>query len=85
MSKYVKIDDIMQYPIRKDHYDRENGDENFIFGIESVMEYIEQLPTVELIRCRECAKYDEDRCYCDLWKAKNQPNDGHCHFAEGKR
>lgn len=49
MSKYVKIDDIMQYPIRKDHYDRENGDENFIFGIESVMEYIEQLPTVELI------------------------------------
>ena len=39
----------------------------------------------ELVRCRDCANYDDNRCYCNVWKAKNQPSDGFCHFAEGKR
>lgn len=39
--------DLMKYPIRLDHYDKENGNEHFVFGIESVLEYAEYLPTIE--------------------------------------
>lgn len=48
MTQYVKMDDIMQFPIRRDHYDRANGDGHFINGIETVMEYIEQLPKINV-------------------------------------
>ena len=33
--------------IRADHYDREHGNKHFIAGIESVMEYVECLPSAE--------------------------------------
>lgn len=39
----------------------------------------------ELVRCRDCANYDDNKNYCNVWQAKNQPNDGFCHFAERKR
>lgn len=39
--------DLMKYPIRLDHYDKENGNEHFVFGVESVLEYAEYLPTIE--------------------------------------
>lgn len=48
MTKYVELKRILEYPIRRDYYDRENGNEHFINGIESVMEYIEMLPTIEV-------------------------------------
>lgn len=47
----------MQFPIRRDHYDRENGNEHFINGIESVLEYAENLPAADVapvVRCKEC-------------------------------
>jgi len=48
MKEYVKIDDIMQFPIRRYNYDRVNGDGHYINGIETVMEYIEQLPRINV-------------------------------------
>lgn len=39
---------LKQYPIRRNHYDKKNGNEHFINGIESVMEYAECLPTVQI-------------------------------------
>lgn len=47
----------MQFPIRRDHYDRENGNEHFINGIESVLEYAENLPAADVapvVRCKKC-------------------------------
>lgn len=38
----------MQFPIRRDHYDRENGNEHFINGIETVLEYAENLPAADV-------------------------------------
>lgn len=38
---------IMKYPIRMDHYDEENGNLDFILGIESVLEWVESLPTAD--------------------------------------
>ena len=34
------------FPIRCDRYDREHGDEHFINGIETVIEYVEYMPTI---------------------------------------
>lgn len=44
MDKYIKREEIMKFPIRKDHCDKEHANEHFIFGIESVLEYVENLP-----------------------------------------
>jgi hypothetical protein len=45
---YIKLEDLQKFPIRKDHYDREHGNEHFIYGVESVLEYAEYLPTYNL-------------------------------------
>jgi len=42
-EEYIKLSDIEKFPIRKNHYDRENGNIHFISGIETVMEYIDTL------------------------------------------
>ena len=45
---YLCLDDIQKFPIRRDHYDRVNGDSAFISGIETVMEYIDKLPRYKI-------------------------------------
>ena len=47
MSDLIRRQDVLAYPIREDHYDREHGNKHFIAGIESVMEYVECLPSAE--------------------------------------
>lgn len=57
MAEYIKKSDVLAYPIRRDNYDKVNGNEHFINGVESVMEYVEGLPAadvVPVVRCREC-------------------------------
>ena len=41
--------ELMKYPIRIDHYDKEHGNEHFVLGIESVLEFAEQLPTIDAV------------------------------------
>ena len=48
MAKYIKLEDLMQFPIRLDHYDKEHGSKDFIYGIETVLEYAENLPATEI-------------------------------------
>lgn len=45
--RLIDADALMKYPIRINHYDKENGNEDFVLGIESVLEYADNLPTVE--------------------------------------
>lgn len=62
MDEYVKRAAIMEFPIRKDHCDKERANEHFIFGIESVLEYVENLPAADVapvVRCKDC-KYWQD-------------------------
>jgi len=47
--KLIRLDDLMKFPIRIDNYDKENGNEHFVLGIESVLEYAENLPTVDAV------------------------------------
>lgn len=63
MSDLISRADLMQFPIRIDHYDKENGNEHFVLGIESVLEFAEYLPAidaVEVVRCGVCL-YWQDR------------------------
>ncbi len=47
MAEYIERGALMQF-IRRDHYDRENGNEHFINGIETVLEYAENLPAADV-------------------------------------
>ena len=46
---YIKLEDLQKFPIRKDHYDKVHGNEHFIYGVESVLEYAEYLPTYDVV------------------------------------
>lgn len=57
MTEYIERGALMQFPIRRDHYDRKNGNKHFINGIESVLEYAENLPAADVapvVRCKDC-------------------------------
>ena len=52
MSDYIEREAALAYPIRKDHYDRKHGNEHFILGIESVIEFVENLPAADVAPVR---------------------------------
>ena len=41
MERLIDADELNKFPIRIDHYDKEHGSEDFVLGIESVLEYAE--------------------------------------------
>ena len=48
MAEYINRESIMKFPIRKDHCDKEHANEHFINGIETVLEYAENLPAADV-------------------------------------
>lgn len=52
MSDYIEREAALAYPIRKDKCDRKHANEHFIFGIESVIEFVENLPTADVAPVR---------------------------------
>ena len=48
MDKYINLEELMKFPIRLDHYDKEHGNEHFVYGIETVLEYAENLPAADV-------------------------------------
>lgn len=48
MAEYIERGALMQFPIRRDHYEGKNGNEHFINGIETVLEYTENLPAADV-------------------------------------
>lgn len=48
MAEYIKREALKDFPIRKDRCDKERANEHFIFGIESVLEYAENLPAADV-------------------------------------
>ena len=66
MSRYIDADYVNAFPIRIDHYDEEHGNRHFVLGIESVMEYIEDAPSIDIVRCKECKhwwnEYGDSAC-----------------------
>lgn len=65
MAEYIEREALMEFPIRANRCDKEHANEHFINGIESVMEYAEQLPTVDaevVVRCKDCRKFKTYAC-----------------------
>ena len=88
-KRLIDANELKKFPIRIDHYDKVNGNEHFVLGIESVLEYAENLPTVdavEVVRCKDCKHYDnsEGICWCEL-NSKFYPGglDWHCFPEDG--
>lgn len=52
MDKYIKLEDLQKYPIRADHCDKEHANEDFMLGIESVMEYAQNIPAADVAPVR---------------------------------
>ena len=50
MAKYIKLEELMRFPIRRNQYDKEHGSKDFIYGIETVLEYAENLQTTDIIQ-----------------------------------
>ena len=73
-SDLISRADALAFPIRLDHYDEEHGNRHFVLGIETVMEYIESLPSVSaeptmteevreaLMRLTMCAREECGMC-----------------------
>lgn len=49
MAEYIEREALLAFPIRTNHYDKENGNLDFILGIESVMEYAEYIPAADVM------------------------------------
>lgn len=67
MDEYIERGALMQFPIRRNHYDRKNGNKHFINGIESVLEYAENLPAADVapvVHGRWIYKGDSDMWVC---------------------
>ena len=90
MAEYIEREALLKYPIRANRCDKENANEHFIYGIESVMEYAESLPAadvVEVVRCNDCKSFGIYQCsgngYCthDKGLIDTEPDD-FCSYGE---
>lgn len=48
MAEYIDRGKLMQFPIRRENCDKDHANEHFINGIETVMEYVENLPAADV-------------------------------------
>lgn len=83
MAEYINRESIMKFPIRKDHCDKEHANEHFINGIESVLEYAENLPAADVapvVRCKDCYQsvVIGNVLHCTYW-SKDTDENGYCH------
>ena len=83
--RLIDGDKLQEFPIRANRCDKEHANTHFINGIESVMEYAEQLPTVDaevVVRCKDCRHEFGGSCIiCGFQKRK--PED-FCSYGERK-
>lgn len=63
--RLIDGDKLQELSIRANRCDKEHANEHFINGIETVLEYAEQLPTVDaevVVRCKDCKHYGMGVC-----------------------
>lgn len=51
-KEYIEREAVKKYPIRLDHYDKKNGNLDFVLGIESVLEYVDDIPAADVVEVR---------------------------------
>lgn len=92
--RLIDGDKLQEFPIRANCCDKEHANDHFLNGIETVLEYAEQLPTVDaevVVRCKDCLHYGMGVClkiYSDgnvhaaAWQ-RRKPED-FCSYGERK-
>ena len=63
MSDYIEREAVLAYPIRKDKCDRKHANKHFILGIESVIEFVEDLPAADVAPVRHGRWIEDERTY----------------------
>ena len=48
MEKYIDREKLRMYPLRREFCDKENANPHFIYGVESLMEYVEGMPAADV-------------------------------------
>ena len=51
MTKYIKLEELMKFPIRRNHYNKEHGND-FVSGIEMALEYAKNIPAADVAPVR---------------------------------
>lgn len=59
MGLYIDRKQALSHPFANGKYDHEHANEHFILGFESYREWLEGLPTIDLVTCGECKYYAE--------------------------
>lgn len=89
MAEYIDREELMKFPIRRNHYDKEHGNEHFIYGIETVLEYAENLPAADVAPvvhgrwecgkpCPICGEDRFKRIDADIWSDWEPPYCPNC-------
>lgn len=62
--RLIKLDKLLQIPIRINHFDEDNGSEEFIDGLETALEYAQGLELVDAIPVefirKQMERYDKE-------------------------
>ena len=88
MAEYIDREKLRMYPLRWEFCDKENANPLFIYGVESLMEYVEWLPAADVapvVRCQVCCfgqKDDIGVMHCHKYHCHKKA-DGFCD--EGER
>ena len=83
--RLIDGDKLQEFPIRANRCDKEHANEHFINGIETVLEYAEQLPTVDaevVVRCKDCKH--EFGGSCIICGFQSRKPDDFCSYGERK-
>lgn len=81
MARLIDADALKFVPMFNEDYDTKHANEHFIFGIKTVMEYIENITTVDPVHaagacyCRECTCWNR---HDDILPDCRFPDWGYC-------
>lgn len=64
--KLINREQALSHPFANDKYDHINAKKDFIRGFESYKEWLENLPTIDLVRCKDC-KHSKECIYPAKW------------------
>lgn len=53
MGVYIDRKQALSHPFANGKYDHDHANEDFILGFESYREWLEGLPTIDIVRCGE--------------------------------
>lgn len=85
MGAYIDRKQALSHPFANGKYDHEHANEHFILGFESYREWLEGLPTIDLVRCGECKWWDYSTSGCErIHPLAPFRDDDFCSYGERK-